>query len=192
MGRRVEAFGGIRGLSFANLWWLTWIVVYKPLVATSGDYKPLVADGLFYKPLLAGIDRRLQALGGRWSHFQAFRGIRGSWCTCLFWHTWIVVHKPLVADGVVYKPWVADEGVYKRLVADGVIYKPFVAYVDRREHAFGGIRGSSFVSPWWHIESFTSLWRRAWIAVCKPLVADGVMYKRKWHTWIVVCKPLVP
>ena len=31
MDRRVEAFGDIRGLSIASLWWLTWIAVHKPL-----------------------------------------------------------------------------------------------------------------------------------------------------------------
>ena len=71
--RRLQAFGGLRGSpftsirwqmeSFTSLWWHTWIVVYMPLVAY--------------------VDRRLQALGGGWSHLQAFRGIRGSSCTCL-------------------------------------------------------------------------------------------------------------
>ena len=60
--------------------------------------------------------------------------------------------------------WIA---VHKLLVADGVIYKPLVAYVDRRVHAFGGIRGSSFESPSWLTQ----------IAVHKPLVADGVVHK---------------
>ena len=91
-----------------------------------------------------------QAFGGRWSHLQAFGGIRGSSCTrvllacvdrrveafggirglwiaSLWWLTWIAVHKPLVADGVVYKP--------------------LGAYVDRRVHAFGVIRESSLASP---------------------------------------------
>ena len=79
------------------------------------------------KPLVAYVDRRSQAFGGRWSRLQAFGGIRGSASTCLWCHTWIVVCKPLVADGV--------------------IYKPLGAYVDRRVHAFGGIRGSSFAGP---------------------------------------------
>ena len=71
-------------------------------------------------------------------HSQAFGGIRGLSITSLWWLTWIAVHKPLVADGVVYKPlW---------------------AYVDRRVHAFGAIRGSSFTSIWWQKEPFTSLW----------------------------------
>ena len=158
--RRVHAFGGIRGSSFGSPWWHMWIAVHKPLVA----------EGVVYKPLVAYVDRRSQAFGGRWSHLQAFGGICGSSCTrllvayvdrhveafCgirglpianLLWLTWIAVHKPLVADGV--------------------IYKPLVAYVDRRVHAFGGIRGSSFGSPWWYM----------WIAVHKPLVADGVVYK---------------
>ena len=112
-----------------------------------------MADGVINKPLVAYVDRRSQAFGGRWSHLQAFGGICGSSCTrllvayldrhveafggirglqiaSLWWRTWIAVHKPLVADGV--------------------IYKPLVAYVDRRVHAFGGIRGSPFGSPWWH------------------------------------------
>ena len=55
-------------------------------------------------------------------------------------------------------------------MADGVIYKPLVAYVDRRVHTFGGIRGSSFASPWWQMESFRSL---------------------SWHTWNVVYMPLM-
>ena len=106
--------------SFTSLWWLAWIAVCKTLVA----------DGVVYNPLVAYVDRRSQAFGGRWCHLQAFGGIRGSSCTrlllacvdrrveafggirglsfpsrrCL---TWISVHKPLVADGVVYKPLVA-------------------------------------------------------------------------------------
>ena len=63
--------------------------------------------------------------------------------------------------------WLAWIALQKPLVADGVIYKPFLAYVDRPVHAFGGIRGSSFASPWWLM----------WIAIHKPLVADGVVYK---------------
>ena len=78
---------------FASLWWYTWIVVYKPLVATSGVYKPLVADAVFYKPSVACVDVRSQAVGGRWIHLQAFRGIRGSSCTSLWWYTLIVVYK---------------------------------------------------------------------------------------------------
>ena len=109
------------------------------------------------KPLVAYVDRCSQAFGGIWSHLQAFGAIRESsftslWrqvesFTSLLWLAWIAVHKPLVADGV--------------------IYKPFVAYVDHRVHAIGGIRGSSIASPWW----------LTWIAIHKPLVADGVVYK---------------
>ena len=51
--RRVEAFGGIRGLLIASLWWLTWIAVQKHLVA----------DGVVYKPLGAYVDRRVHAFG---------------------------------------------------------------------------------------------------------------------------------
>ena len=67
--------------------------------------------------------------------------------TSLSWHTWIVV------------------------------YMSVVTYVDRRLQALGGLRGSPFTSLWWHMESFTSLWWLAWIAVCNPLVADGVIHK---------------
>ena len=45
---------------------------------------------------MAYVDRRSQAFGGRWSRLQAFGGIRGT-----------SFHKPLVADGVIYKPLVA-------------------------------------------------------------------------------------
>ena len=192
--RRVEAFRGIRRLSFLSRRWLTWIVVHKPLMA----------DGVVYKPLVACVDRRFQAFGGRWSHLQAFDGIRGSsftslWWqmesfTSLWWHTWIAVHKPLVADGVVYKP--------------------FGANVDYRVQGFDGIRGSSFTNIWWQMEPFTSLWWNTWIVLYKPLVvcvdprsqALGGRWSHLqafggirgssctslwWHTWIVVCKPLV-
>ena len=67
--------------------------------------------------LMAFMDRRVEAFGG----------IRGISFPSRRWLTWIAVHKPLVADGVVYKP--------------------LGAYVDRRVHAFGGIRGSSFAGP---------------------------------------------
>ena len=159
MDRRVHAFGGIRGSSFASAWWRmesftslswhTWIVVYMPLMAYG--------------------DRRPQAFGGRWSHLQAFGGIRGSSCTrlllayvdclleafggirglsfpSLWWLRWIAVHKPLVADGLVYQP-------------------------------FGGLRGSPLASLWWQMGSLTSLWWHTWIVVHNPLVADGVIYK---------------
>ena len=66
MDCRLQAFDGLRGSpftglcwqmeSFAGLWWHTWIIVYKPLVAY--------------------VDRRSHAFGGRWSHLQAFGGIR--------------------------------------------------------------------------------------------------------------------
>ena len=46
--RRVEAFGGIRGLSFPSRRCLTWISVHKALVA----------DGVVYKPLVACVERR--------------------------------------------------------------------------------------------------------------------------------------
>ena len=95
MDPRVEAFGCIRGLSIASLWWLTWIA----------DHKPLVADGIVYKPMGANVDYSVQAFGGirgssftsilcRLSHLQAFGGIRGSSSTSLWWFAWIAVHKP--------------------------------------------------------------------------------------------------
>ena len=70
------------------------------------------------KPTVAHVDRRSQAFGSRWSRLKTFGGIRGLLCISLWWHTWIVVHK--------------------HLVADGAIYKPLVVYVDRRLQAFGG------------------------------------------------------
>ena len=47
--RRGKAFDGIRGLSFANLWWLKWIAVHMPLVT----------DGVVCKPLVAYVDYRV-------------------------------------------------------------------------------------------------------------------------------------
>ena len=116
-----------------------------------------------------------------------------------------VVYKPLVADGVINKPLVNDSICHQRLVngdprkplrvckgrsmyATKGMYTLLVAYVDRRVHAIGSIRGSSFASLWW----------LTWIAVHKPLVAVGVLYKplvayvgRRvqafwWRTWIVM------
>ena len=197
-----KPFGGVRGSQCRSLWWHTWIVVCKPLVAY--------------------VDRLSQSFGGRWSRLQAFGCIRRLSCISLWWHTWIVVHKHLMADGVVYKPLVAcvDRrskafgGRWSRLQGFGgipglscislsghtwiVVYRPLVAYVDRRLQALGGLRVSPFTSLWFQMESFTSLWWLAWIAVCKPLVAGGVINKplvayvdRRvqdfwWRTWIVV------
>ena len=213
----VQAFGGIRRSSFTsiwwqmepltNLWWKTWIVVYKPLVVC--------------------VDRRSRALGGRWRHLQAFGGIRGSSCTCLWWHTWIVVCKPLVADGAIYKPFVAY--VERRVhVFDCLRGSSFTSLWWQMESftslwwhtwivvykAFGGVRGSSCRSLWWH----------TWIILSKPSVAyvdrpsqafggrwtriqafgglRGSPYSSLWgqmesftslwwHTWIVVHEPLV-
>ena len=85
--------------------------------------------------------------------------ICGSLFASPWWLTWIAVHKPLVADGVVYTPSVACVDrrlqafsgrwghlqafggirgivVHKPLVADGVIYKPLVAYMDPRVQGF--------------------------------------------------------
>ena len=184
--RRVQAFGGLRGLPFTSLSWHTWIVVYMPLVAY--------------------VDCRLQAFGCRWSDLQAFGGIRGSSFTSLLVAyvdrrveafgvihglsfarlcglTWIAVHKLFVADGVNYKPLVAY--VDRRVQAFWwrtwiLVYKPSVAYVDRHSQAFGSLRGSPFTSIWRQIKPFTSLCWYTWIVVYKPLVADGV-----------VCKPFV-
>ena len=170
MDRRVHAFGCIRGSSFTSPWWQM-----EPFISLSWHTWNVV-----YMPLIAYVDRRSQAFGGRWSHLQAFGGIRGSSCTRLLpeyvdrrveafggirglsfpsrrWLTWIALHKPLVADGLVYKPLVAC--VDRRLQAFGGRWS--------RLQAFGGIRRSSFKSRWWQMVSFTSLW---------------------WHTWIVVYK----
>ena len=57
--------------------------------------------------------------------------------------------------------------VHKPLVADGVIHKPFVADVDPRSQAVGGIRGSSFTSRWLH----------TWIVVYRPLVSEKIVQK---------------
>ena len=141
-------------------------------------------------PLVAYVDRRVHACGGRWTRLQAFGGLRGSpfaslWLqmeslTSRLWHTWIVVHKPFVADGVVYKPLVAY--VDRRLQVFGGRWnhlqafvgirgssctRLLLAYVDRRVEAFRGIHRLSFLSRRW----------LTWIAIHKPLVADGVLYK---------------
>ena len=161
MDCRLQAFGGLRGSpftslwwqmnSFTSLWWLAWIAVCKPLVA----------DGVFNKPLVAYVDRLSQAFGDRWSHLQAFGGIRGSSFTSLWWqmesfpslwwHMWVVVYKTF--GGVRGSSW--RSLWWHTWIAD---CKPLVAYVDRRSQAFGGIRGSSVTSLWWQMESFTSLW----------------------------------
>ena len=143
-----------------------------------------------YMPLMAYVDRRSQVFCGRWSRLQAFGGLHGSPFASLWWqmellssrwwHTWIVVNQPLVADGVVYKPlvaWIdrrlqAFGGRWSHLQAFGGIHgssctRLLLAYVDRRVEAFLGIRRLSFLSLWW----------LTWIAVHKPLVADGVVYK---------------
>ena len=112
----LEAFGGLRGWPFTSLMWQmesltslswhTWFVVYMPLKAY--------------------VDRRLQALSGLrgslftslWWEMESFTSLwwQMKSFTSLWWHKWIVVYKPLVADGV--------------------IYKPLVAYVDRRVQGF--------------------------------------------------------
>ena len=80
----------------------------------------MVADGVIYKPFVAYVDRHVRSFGGirglsstRLSvayadrRLEAFGVIRGLSFASLWWLTWIIVHKPLVADGVVYKPLVA-------------------------------------------------------------------------------------
>ena len=142
--RRVEVFGGIRGISFPSRRWLTWIAVHKPLLA----------DGLVYKPLVACVDRCLQAFGGRWSRLQAFGGIRGSSITSLWWQMELLtfggirgssctrlllasVDRRVEAFGGIRglsfpsRRWLTWIAVRKPLVADGVVYKPLVACVDR-------------------------------------------------------------
>ena len=100
-----------------------------------------MADGVVYKPLVAYGDRRLQAFGGRWCHLQAFGGIRGSSCTRLLR---AYVDRRVEAFGRIRRlsfpsrwwlTWIAD---HKPLVANGLVYKPLVASVDRRLQAFGG------------------------------------------------------
>ena len=139
------------------------------------------------------MDRRSQAFGGRCSILQAFGGICGSSCTRLlvayvdrhveafggirrlpiaspWWLTWIAVHKPLVADGVIYKRFMAyvDRHVHSFGGIRGLSSTRLsVAYADRRLEAFGVIRGLSFASLSW----------LTWIIVHKPLVAGGVVYK---------------
>ena len=94
MDCQLQVFGGLRGSPVTSLWWQiqsftslrwdTWIIVFKLLVA-------------YWWLLVACVDRCVKAFGG----------IRGLSITSLWWFTLIAVHKPLVADGVVYKPLVA-------------------------------------------------------------------------------------
>ena len=147
-----QAVGGLRGSpftslwwqmdSFTSLWWLAWIAVFKPLGA----------DGVVYKPLVAYVDRRSQAFGGRWCHLQAFGGICGWSCTRLLLPC---VDRRVEAFGGIRGlsfpsrqclTWIA---VHKPLVADGVINKPLVAYVDRRSQAFRG--------RWSHLQAFCGI-----------------------------------
>ena len=81
-GSHSQAFGGTRGSSFTSLWWFAWIASLRWLMEsfTSLWWHTWI---VVYMPLVAYVDRRLQALGGRWSHLQTFRGIRGTTCTCL-------------------------------------------------------------------------------------------------------------
>ena len=223
----LQAIGGIRGSSFTSVcfqlvsftshWWQSWTAVLCLRLQmesfTSRSWHTWI---VVYMPLVAYVDRRLQALGGlRGSsctrllvayvdrRVESFGGIHGLSIASLWWLTWIAVLKPLVADGVVYKP--------------------LVAYVDRRSQELGGIWShlqafsvifrSLLTSIWRQKEYLTSLWWLAWITVHKTKVADGVIYKALvayvvlcnasggvhesscrslgWHTWIVDCKLLV-
>ena len=150
--RRLQTLGSLRRSPFTSLWWQMEPFTSLWWIAWFAVCKPSVADGVFYKPLVAYVDRPSQAFGGRWSHLQAFSGIRGSSYTRLL---------------VAY--------VDRRVEAFGGIHwlslaKPLVADVDRHSQAFGsrwnrlqtfgGIRGSSYL--WWH----------TWIVLCnKPLGA---------------------
>ena len=93
----LQAFGGIRGSSCTCLWWHTWIVVCKPLVA----------DGVIYKPFVACVEHRVHVFGGLCRSPLASLWWQMGSLTSLWWHTRIVVHKLLVADGVIYKSFVA-------------------------------------------------------------------------------------
>ena len=128
---------------------------------------------------------RLQAFGGLrrspftslWWQMESFTSLRGqTWISCisLWWHTWIVVHKHLVADGAIYKPLV--EYLDRRLQAFGGHFWSLQAFGVRwsRLQAFGRLRGSPFKSLWWQMESFTSLWWYTGIVIYKPLVAERV------------------
>ena len=149
MDCRLQAFGGLRGSLFTSLWWQ--IESFTSLWGHTwiGVYMPLVSH----------VDRRLQALDGfrgspftsLWWQMESFKS--------LWWHTWILVPQ-------------AFGGRWRHLQAFGGIRgssctRLLVAYVDRHVEAFGGIRGLPIASLWW----------LTWIAVHKPLVADGVVYK---------------
>ena len=81
--RRLQALDCLRGSPFTSLWWQMKSITSLWWLAWIAVCKPLVADGVIYKPLVAYVDRRSQVFGGRWSHLQAFGGIRGSSCTRL-------------------------------------------------------------------------------------------------------------
>ena len=155
-----------------------------------------MADGVINKPFVAYVERRVHAfdslrgssctrllLAYVYRLLEAFGGIRGLSFPSLWWLRWIAVHKPLVAEGLVYQPLVAC--VDRRLQAFGGKWSYY--------QAVGGIRGSSFTSLWWQMESFTSLWWHTWIVVYKAF--DGVngssCRSLWWYTWVVDCKPLV-
>ena len=129
MDRRLQALDGLRGSPFTSLWWQ--MESFTSLLGYTGI---LVS----------------QAFGGRWSHLQAFGGIRGSQCTRLLL---ACVDRRVEAFGgigglsIASLRWLAWIAVHKPLVANRFVYKPLGARVDRRVHAFGVIRGSSFASP---------------------------------------------
>ena len=102
----------------------------------------------------------------------------------LWFLAWIAVHTPQMAHGVICKPVV--ENVDRRVHAFGGIRgssctRLLVAYADRRLEAFGVIRGLSFASLWW----------LTWIAVQKPMVAGGVVHKSFVAAGIAFHKPFV-
>ena len=107
--RRLQALHGLRGSPFTSLWWQmesfkglwghTGILVSR---AFGGGWRHLQAFGgirgsSYTRLLLACVDRRVEAFGG----------IRGLSFPSRRWLTWIAVHKPLVADGVAWKPFMA-------------------------------------------------------------------------------------
>ena len=76
--------------SFTSLWWYTWVVLHKPLVAEKIEIQ---------KPLMAGVDRRSQVFGGTSGRYRAFGG-RGNRLQAFGGRSFTVVHESLVANGV--------------------------------------------------------------------------------------------
>ena len=126
--------------SLRSFCWLTWIVFYKPFVANGVVYKPLVHTWIaVYKPSVAQVDRRSKAFDGRWSRLQAFGALHGSPFKSLWWQMesftslWCIHGSP--STSLRWLRWIAAQ---KPLMANGVVYKPLVACEDRRLQAFGG------------------------------------------------------